>query len=199
MNIAQEIQQSEQLIRWLDSSIDGLEVPSEDRMRLAAGCLATALEHQKAIVLLTANSLSGSAAALVRLLFEAYVRGVWLMYSASDKEVEKFKSDKIKKIGELIAELETHEAFSGGTLSHVKETSWKTMNSFTHSGFYQAVRQNTADSITPNHTDEEKKDALDTANSFGILTAIAIADMADNEQLAQSVFERGKEFFENEP
>jgi hypothetical protein len=95
--------------------------------------------------------------------------------------------------------LETHDAFNVGTLSHVKETSWKAMNSLTRSGFYQSVRQNTVDSIAPNHTDEEKKDVLDTANSFGILTAIPIADMAGNEKLVRSVFERGKEFFDNEP
>ena len=52
MSIEQDIQESEQLIQWLDSCIDGLEVPANDRMRLAAGCLATALEHQKSIVLL---------------------------------------------------------------------------------------------------------------------------------------------------
>jgi hypothetical protein len=199
MRIEKEIGESEQLIQWLDSKIDGLDIPSNDRLRLAAGCLAAALEHQKSIVLLTANSLHGSAAALVRLLFEAYVRGVWLSYSASEQEVEQFKVDKLKKtFGQLIADLEKHEAFNVGTLSHVKETSWKAMNSFTHSGLYQAVRQNTSDEITSNYTDEELQDALETANSFGILTAIAIADMAGDEDLARAVFERSEGFFGNE-
>lgn len=52
------------------------------------------------------------------------------------------------------------------------------MNSFTHSGLYQIIRRNTANEITPNYTDGELIDALDTANSFGILTAIAISNMA---------------------
>ncbi len=73
------------------------------------------------------------------------------------------------------------------------------MNSFTHSGFYQVVRQNTSDAIISNHTDEELRDALETANSFGFLTAIAIANIASDEELALSVFERGKGFFDNEP
>ena len=155
-----------------------------------------ALEHQKSIVLLTANSLFGSAAALVRLEFEAYVRGVWLLYCASDLEIEKFKKDKFKKnFGQLIEDIEKHEAFNVGTLSHVKKVSWKAMNSFTHSGLYQIVRRNTANEIMPNYTDAELIDALETANSFGILTAIAISDMARNETLAKKVFDRGQEYF----
>lgn len=200
MRIEQEIMESEQLIQWLDSRIDGLDIPSNDRVRLASGCLATALEHQKSIVLLTAKSLHGSAAALVRLLFEAYVRGVWLAYSASEQEVENFKDDKLNKsFGQLISDLEKHEAFNVGTLSHVKNTSWKAMNSFTHSGLYQVVRQNTPDEITTNYTDDELKDAIETANSFGVLTTIAIADLAGNAELVREVFERGKVFFGNEP
>ena len=200
MRVETQIREAEELIQWLDSNIDGLDIPANDRMRLAAGCLDMALEHQKSIVLLTANSLFGSAAALVRLEFEAYVRGVWLLYCASEVEIEKFKKDKLnKKFWELIDAIEKLEAFNVGTLSHVKETSLKAMNSFTHSGLYQIVRRNTANEIRPNYTDEELVDALETANSFGILTAIAISDMAQNEQLAQKVFERGQKFFKKEP
>ena len=196
MRVEAQIHESEELIQWLDSNIDGLDIPSSDRMRLAAGCLDMALEHQKSIVLLIANSLFGSAAALVRSEFEAYVRGVWLLYCASDTEIEKFKKDKLEKnLGQLIEDIEKHEAFNVGTLSHVKETSWKAMNSFTHTGLYQIIRRNTANEIMPNYTDEELIDALNTANSFGILTAIAISDMAHNEELAKKVFDRGQEFF----
>lgn len=196
MSVEAQILESEELIQWLDSNIDGLDIPSNDRMRLAAGCLDVALEHQESIVLLTANSLFGSAAALVRSEFEAYVRGVWLLYCASDSEVEKFKKDELEKnFGQLINDIEKHEAFNGGTLSHVKKTSWKAMNSFTHSGLYQIIRRNTENEIMPNYTDEELIDALDTANSFGILTAIAISDMAHNEELAKKVFDRGQDFF----
>lgn len=200
MRVEAQIRQSEQLIQWLDSSIDGLDIPSNDRARLAAGCLDMALEHQKSIVLLTANALFGSAAALVRLEFDAYIRGIWLLYCASESEIEKFKKDKLEKtLGQLIEDIEKHEAFNVGTLSRVKKASWKAMNSLTHSGFYQVARRNRADEIAPNYYDEELVDALNTANSFGILTAIAIADMARNETLVRAVFERGQRFFGNEP
>ena len=200
MRIAEEIKESEQLIQWLDGKIDGLEISSEDRFRVAAGCLDMVLEHQKAIVLLTANNLFGSAAALVRSIFESYVRGCWLLYCASDNQIDKFKNEKLDmKLYQFIENLEKHEAFSGGTLSHVKRTSYKAMNSFTHSGFFQVVRRNTGNTIEPNYADEELIDALETANSFAILTAIAIADMSGNQNLALEVFEKGKKYFEDRP
>ena len=53
--------------------------------RLAEGCLDVALEHHRAIVLLISHALYGSAFALIRLLFEAYMmRGLWLHRCASE-------------------------------------------------------------------------------------------------------------------
>ncbi|OGI53175.1 MAG: hypothetical protein A3E57_03800 [Candidatus Muproteobacteria bacterium RIFCSPHIGHO2_12_FULL_60_33] len=200
MNLEIAIRESEELIQWLDKNIDGIEIKSNDRSRIAAGCLDMALEHQKAIVLLTSHRLYGSAAALVRLVFESYVRGVWFFYSASGKELQEFKNDKLgKTFDELIKDIEKHEAFSEGILSDVKKLSWKVMNSFTHGGFYQVVRRNKETEISPNYSDEEIIDALESANSFAILTAIAIADMANNVTLANSIYERGMEFFKKNP
>lgn len=196
MRVQSEIAKSEELIQWLDAKLDGLTIPAAERCRLAAGCLDMALEHQKAIVLLTANSLFGSAAALVRLEFEAYVRGVWLLFCASDAQLEEFENDNISKsFGQLIDDIELLEAYNVGTLSHVKNTSWAVMNSFTHSGFYQVVRRNTADEIIPVYADSELLDALTSANSFGILAAIEVANMAKSESLTLEIFERGNEYF----
>jgi len=198
MRVERAIKKSEELIQWLDSKLDGLTIPSAERCRLAAGCLDMALEHQKSIILLTAHYLFGSAATLVRLQFESYVRGIWLLFCASETQLEKFKNDKLdRKFGHLIEDIEKLEAYNTGTLSHVKKVSWDVMNSFTHSGFYQVVRRNMAEEIIPNYTDEELLDALSSADSFGILTAIEIANMAKNEKLTQEIFERGQKYFRN--
>jgi hypothetical protein len=77
------IQYSQSLIRWLDSAIDGVELQANDRVRIAGACLDLAMEHHKAIVVLAAHQLFGSAFALARPVFEAYVRGVWLHRCAS--------------------------------------------------------------------------------------------------------------------
>ena len=95
--INKRIAKSEDLINWLDRFVDRLSVPSNDRAIIVACFLNVAMEHHKAIVLTISASFHGSAFALVRVEFEAYIRGVWLSYCASDKQVERFK----EKVSEL--------------------------------------------------------------------------------------------------
>ena len=63
---------------------------------MSANCFDVSLEYQKAIVLLIENKLIGSAFSLVRLQFEAYIRGLWLIRCATEPEIEKFKQDILK-------------------------------------------------------------------------------------------------------
>lgn len=88
---------AEQLIQWVDSRIDGVAIAPDERRQLAAACLDIVLEHQKALVLLLRHRIYGSAASLVCLVFESYVRGIWLHFSASEGELEEFKEDRVRK------------------------------------------------------------------------------------------------------
>src|SRR6266446_8458214 len=121
MRIVQLLKESEDLIHWLDQSLHGVEIKVEMRTRLAVGCLDIALEHQKAIVLLISQVLYGSAFALVRLIFEAYVRGVWLHRCASDADLERFKTDTLgKAFATLIQDIEKLNGFEKRVLSATK-------------------------------------------------------------------------------
>jgi len=188
------ISNSEKLIQWADSKIDGLEVSSDDGPRIVASCLDMALEHQKAIILLIANKLYGSAFALIRLLFEAYVRGLWLNYCANDKEINKFKKDKIdKEFGKLIEDIEQVDGYNVGTLSKAKKAGWKVMNSFTHSGFNQIVRRNTTSTIEPNYEEEEIEEAISFTNAIGLLSCLEISFLAKKNELSIEILEKIKE------
>ncbi|MCH8080468.1 MAG: hypothetical protein IIA06_11960 [Proteobacteria bacterium] len=196
MSIQSEVSKSEALAEWLTVRIDGLVIPSPERCRVAAGCFDMVLEFHAAIVLLTKNSLFGAAAALVRSLFEAHVRGIWFLFCASDAELEAFKDDKMERnFGDLIREIEEIETYSEGIFSDVKKKSWRIMNSFTHTGYYQVVRRNTENEIRPNYKESEVLDALSTANSFAILTGVEIANMAKNSSLTKEIADHGNQYF----
>jgi len=188
------ISDSGKLIQWSDKKIDGLEISSDDRSRIVASCLDMALEHQKGIVLLIANKIYGSAFSLIRLQFEAYVRGLWLKYCASEKEIERFKKNKLdKKLGKLIEDIEKVEGYKGGTLSKAKAAGWKAMNSFTHSGFSQIVRRNTETSIEPNYEMDEIEEAINFTNAIGLLACLEISFLTNNEKLPMEILEKIKE------
>jgi len=193
MNIHEKINKSEALIHWMDERIDGLEISCDDRTRISSACLDMAHEHQKAIVLLIAKGLFGSAFSLVRLMFEAYVRGLWLGRCASEQEIEKYKKDKLEKsFATLIQEIEQIKGFNEGVLSSAKTANWSSMNSYTHSGYLQSVRRNRTDAIEPNYSTQEIIDVLGFANAIGMLSALQIALLVGNEKLTMELLEKSK-------
>lgn len=79
-------------------------------------------------------------------------------------------------------------------LSQVKETSWKTMNSFTHSGFSQIVRRITESSIEPNYDEEEVRECLYFSSVMGLLSALEVSMLAKNKAVALNILEKIESF-----
>lgn len=193
MKTEQAIRHSEDLITWIDKNIDGINIPSETRFRLAGGCLDVALEHHKAVVLLIKYHLYGSAFAMVRPLFESYVRGVWLHRCASDSDINRFTADKLdSSFIKLIQDVEKLPGFDCGTLSSVKSAAWKAMHSYIHCGLLQVTRRNTESSIEPNYTEGEVLQVINNVNAFALFTAMAIAQLAGNEPLMKDILEKAQ-------
>ncbi|MEW6387178.1 MAG: hypothetical protein AB1491_06655, partial [Thermodesulfobacteriota bacterium] len=66
------------LLSLIDREVDGLEFSSEDRYRISSALFDIVHEHAKGIVILLEQTLFASAYALVRPMFEGFVRAVWL-------------------------------------------------------------------------------------------------------------------------
>lgn len=182
---------AESLVVWIAQKIEGLDIPSSDRNRIAIGCLHQVAEHQQAIALLVRHGLYGSAFSLVRPLFETYIRGVWLRNCASDVELAQFQAGKIEKtFAQLIDDVEALEGYAVGVLSEVKQNSWVAMNDFTHGGFRQAVRRNTGDAITSNYAVAEVTEALNFSGAIGLLAATEVILTAGRIDMVASLFER---------
>ena len=90
------VEESEELAIWLHAKIDGMAVPNHERSRMATGCFNLVIEHQHAVALLMRHKLYGSAFALARSTYEAYIRGVWLRNCATDQQIQDFLEDKTK-------------------------------------------------------------------------------------------------------
>lgn len=135
MSLETSLNAAEALVKRLALKIEGAEFRRSDRNRLAAACFHQALEHHEAIVLLASRRLFGSVMALVRPMYEIYIRAVWLHVCASDADLEKFQKGKLRReFGDLVGEIESHEGYNVGVLSRVKRTSWRAMNDYTHGG-----------------------------------------------------------------
>ena len=191
--LPEAIKRSKELSLWISRNIDGLPMVSERRSRLAAGCLHLAFDHHDAIIMLTERAVYGSAFALLRLLFEAYVRGVWLWYCAAETDLDNFENDDFdRSFGSLIGDLEKLDAFSVGVLSWTKQDIWKLFNSFTHSGYHHVRRRNTQNGIEANYPEREMVAALDFAGAVAIMSTIGFAAITGSDDLASRAYEKAR-------
>lgn len=92
--LTNEIARSLCLVEDLRAMVHEIDIPDNSRTRVAGACFAIAQEHHQAIVRLIEWKLYAAAFALLRLEFEAYVRGEWFSSCAKDTEIEAFLNDK---------------------------------------------------------------------------------------------------------
>jgi hypothetical protein len=179
-----------ELYNWMTPRLDGLEIKKGKRVLLSVGCLDQAIEHHLAICCLLKSKVNGSAFALVRLIFESYVRGVWLKNCASETQLSQFQNDKLKpSFGDLVSSIETLEDFQSGVIGKLKKSAWSAMNSYTHTGFQQASRRFGKELIEPAYTDAEVIEVLKISGSFALLSFQQIAAEGNRLDFAQEANE----------
>lgn len=164
------------------------EVPATDRNRAAAAAFGIAQDHHAAIVFLMKNSFHSSSFALLRLLFEAYLRGLWLSHCATDKQVSGyFQGEDPPRT--MVAEIEATEAYQGQVLSRIKKDYWRVMCDYTHTGGQHLLRWQTKNSIEPTFKESELEECLNCAELFGAMAGLALIQLSASGSSGQEVLE----------
>lgn len=161
----------------LNSLVWELDVPETPRCRAAATSFGIARDHHAAIVLLLRNDLLSSAFALLRCLFEAYLRGLWLRHCATDAQIEAH-FDGANPPTTMVAEIEAIPSFSNGVLSEAKRKNWDVMCQYTHAGGLHLKQWQRACSIEPSFPDEELENGIALADRYAALASLELAQMA---------------------
>jgi hypothetical protein len=191
MHAPLEFEKLGRLIAWIDENTSGLSFPIDDRTMLALGCFDVAIEHQASIALLASSSLYGSAFALLRVLAESLVRGLWLHGCATDSEIDKFKRGKLdKSFAKIIEETEAKMGTPSGVLSSFKETAWDALNGFTHTGFHQVSRRHSPGRLEGSYPADEVAKAMGVAGALGLIAAGQLIDMSGRVEILPSYYEQ---------
>jgi len=178
---------------WLRLLVHDRNLPASDRVRAAGSALSIAQDHHHAIVVLLDARLYASCFALVRVAFEAYVRGEWLALCATDTQIRRFlKGRDPPKIDQLLRALEKKDAFKEGRLSLIKKRTWKTICAYTHTGGLHVQRWNTADGIEPNYSVYELLEVLRFADIIATLAVLGVLRIAEDQAAAETLLERFK-------
>lgn len=123
----------------------------EPRYEAGLTACGMALEHALSLRMLLRCNCYTSAFSLIRLQYEALTRAVWLMYAATDVQVERLTAPlslqteasaknlpMFSKMLEEVAQKAPPQA--SRMLSHFKDVNWHAMNSYVHSGIHPLRR-----------------------------------------------------------
>lgn len=164
-----ELKSSEGTVLEVKRILNRDQTSDDERSTVVVAFIDQAIEHHAAILLLLRSGLVGSAFALTRSVTEILVRGVWLTACATDKEVKKFvKKDKIDPaFGEMSEAID--KTCGLDYFNDFKKQSWKTLNSYAHTGMLQVGRRFTGNTLAPSYKDTEKIEVLRAITSCILL------------------------------
>ncbi len=186
MNLTGTLDKALCFMECIDEKLDGISLKNgAERYKISAGLLHLSLEHFGSIVILVEKNLNGSASALIRLQYEALIRGVWYQYCASDVQVERFSAGKNPPdIKTMINSIEAKLEFKNKAFTYVHESSWVTMNGYTHGGIEQIQRRYSDTEIKSRFTDEERKDLVISSCAIALTATTHTSIMLGNIELA---------------
>jgi hypothetical protein len=127
------------------------------------------------------------------LIFETYIRGMWLMYCATEEQIENFsKGDfNLPKIPKMIKAIEGAVVFDDNYLSNAYSANWSDLCDYTHTGLLHVQRWNTADAVQPSYFDEEVIDVVLFAEKYALEAAVSFSEVViEDVDLAKEM--RGK-------
>jgi len=163
----------------LGTLASALPMAQGDRARAAAACFGIARDHHGAIVLLMKGTLYSSSFALLRCLFEAYLRGLWLKHCASNAQVIAVLHRSEEFPRGILADIETMPDFSNGVLSRIKRENWRAMCDYTHTGGLHLQRWQCAAGIEPVFEPSELEECLNFAELFGAMATLELVEMSE--------------------
>lgn len=184
-NIEAELESQIEVSEWVNKHLSIRFDFTSDKDKWAFSCFDIVIEHHLSIVTLSDSKLYGSALALLRVQYEAFIRGLWLRYVATENDLSRFKRDKVKpSFYELIKAVETTRGIKSGLLSHIKDKQWAIFNSFTHTGV-EALLRRMGESTTgyDNYKNEDINNYLKFSGLILLFCASEMAILTGNNEL----------------
>ena len=147
------------------------------RGKISGAYFMIALDHHSAIVLLVANGMKSAAFSLTRSVWEAYWRGLWALYLATEDDLNRFIQDRgdpkaDTTVRRLIKELPAPQAKELKVLHSAKSA----LDGYAHGGPLQVQRWLSEEGVEPSHSEEEIVEILQFCNLIAFRSVIHLAD-----------------------
>jgi len=184
------------MLAYIDSKVDGLSFTASQRNLTASALYDVANEHGKAICTLFEKHLDASGFSMIRIQFDTFIRGAWLLHCSTESELKYFhEKDGIKlNFGEMVKAVE-HSRDWPEQLSEIKARSWRYLNSYTHGGQFQVSRRFDGKTIQAHHDAVQIDEAVRFSallTFLGFCEMIEIANSTESDKYPMELYEKVK-------
>jgi hypothetical protein len=157
------------------------------------------LEHAQSLKILIAARNITSAICLLRVQFESLVRGMWVLYAASDIAVSKLtaelteenqkQADNLPMLSEMIKKLEEKAPKNAvDPLLEFKEYSWKPLCGYVHGGLHAVDRH------SKGYPFKILEQTLQASNGVNGLVVVLSSMLTGKPELTKEVYKSFKTF-----
>lgn len=176
------------ILKKTDEIGSRLRFSSSERKTGAATLLDLSHEHAKSVVLLIDAKHYGSAFALLRPCIEAYIRGSWLLYCASDSEVDRFvnRDTQWPSLSKQMKGIEGYYDLPGSFRRYLGK-SMGVLDALTHGLSSQIKKRYSDGHIEFQITEEEVYDLIWEASYTSVMSHIVMAGIAEDEDATQQL------------
>ncbi len=186
--LEQSLSRARQLSDEVWEALDGIAVASDDRTRVAAALMNLSMSHYSAIVGLLECRRNASAFALVRPTIDGFLRSQWILFLASDLEIEGFAAGSDPPgTFTIVDRLIEKGIYQDDLKADLLKPIWGLISDFVHGGGALALRHISEGAIGPSFKDEELDAVLKLAKGWFVMCASAIASLAQLEQLQDTL------------
>ena len=182
-NFEKTLERSNDLYAIIMHEVYLIEHNSSFRNTLTKCLSGISIEHSNSLmVLMSANNYT-TAVSLLRLQYEAVVRGMWLHFAAKETFLDKYAAPiDIKKlppdfptITDMIDDITKGPVKGPGEmLKDFKDVTWTGMNSYVHNGFLPIER------FLNGYPNELLVQIVQSSNALNIMNAMVLARMGDD-------------------
>lgn len=164
--------------------------PADLRTRTAGASFHTSLEHFSGIRVLCGVGKFAPAFALLRVQWDAFLNGAWLLHCAKPDRLKRIfdRRDGFPKIELRVRQLVTaNEAYRDGGLASLFSAIEKGLHDLTHAGVGQIVHTLGPEHIESQYTAEQAAEGLSHSMTLGLLSLSELASLSDSEKVLDGV------------
>lgn len=195
---------TEELSAKLFTLIDLPLYDQSTRLKTSNLACSMSLEHWSACIKLLEAALLPSAVTVHRAQFEALLRSIWVLYAASDLQIEKLSSEltldaeqaakNLPMVADMMAAVElqgppqAHDA-----LRRFKDNSWKALNSYAHAGIHPLRRH------AEGYPDQLIEGIVKNANGLAAVAAMQASVLSGLQPLQREILDLAAQYPECMP